>query len=122
MKTFKLISGILCCVLCAIVMLQSCAAGVSNALTESGEVSGSAGLLVALLMLAGGIVMIATRKSTKKGGSIAGVIIFLLAALLGFANAGSYSDLKIWSGLCLILGIINIIAAIRLKKENTIEE
>ncbi len=122
MKTFKLISGILCCVLCAIVMLQSCVAGVSNALTESGEVSGSAGLLVALLMLAGGIVMIATRKSTKKGGSIAGVIIFLLAALLGFANAGSYSDLKIWSGLCLILGIINIIAAIRLKKENTVEE
>ena len=122
MKTFKLISGILCCVLCAIVMLQSCVAGVSNALTESGEVSGSAGLLVALLMLAGGIVMIATRKSTKKGGSIAGVIIFLLAALFGFANAGSYSDLKIWSGLCLILGIINIIAAIRLKKENTVEE
>ncbi len=121
MKTLKLVLGIICCVLCAVVMLQSCAAGVSNALAENGEVSGSAGLLVAFLLLAGGIVMIATRKSTKKGGSIAGAIIFLFAALLGFANAGSYADLNVWAGLSLILGIINIISAITLKKVNNSE-
>lgn len=122
MKTFKLVAGILCCVLCVLVMLQSCAAGVSNALADNGEVSGSAGFLVAILLLTGGIVMIATRNSVKKGGSIAGAIIFLFAALLGFANAGTYSDLNIWSGLCFILGVINIIAAIKLKKHRTTEE
>ena len=114
MKVFKLVAGIICCVLCVLIMFQSCAAGVSNALAENGEISGSAGFLVSLLMLTGGIIMIATRNSQKRGGSIAGTVVFLLAALLGFANAGTYSDLKIWSGLCCILGIVNIIAAIRI--------
>ena len=70
MKTWKLVSGILSIVLCLFVLLQSCAAGTVNALEESGEVSGSAGLIVSIMMLAGGIVSIVTRKGTK-GGNIA---------------------------------------------------
>lgn len=116
MKTFKLVSGIICCVLSVLVMLQSCAAGLSNSLAENGEVGGSAGLLVAILLLAGGIVMIATRMRPGKGGSVAGAVIFILAALLGFANAGSYADLNIWSGLCLILGIVNVVSAVKANK------
>ena len=65
MKVWKLVSGILSMVLFILVAFQSCAAGVSNALENNGEVSGSAELIVAVLMLAGGIVSVATRKSEK---------------------------------------------------------
>ena len=119
MKVWKLVSGILSMILFALVTLQSCAAGVANALEENGETSGSAGLLVAVLMLAGGIVSVATRKSTKKGGNIAMIVLFGLAALIGFANYGSYSDLAIWSGWCLINAVLAVIALIIGKKNST---
>lgn len=119
MKVWKLVSGILSMILFALVTLQSCAAGVANALEENGEVSGSAGLLVAVLMLAGGIVSVATRKSTKKGGNIALIVLFGLAALIGFANYGSYSDLAIWSGWCLINAVLAVVALIIGKKNST---
>ena len=62
MKTWKLVSGIISIVLFAFVMFQSCAAGISNSLAENGESGGSAGLIVAIILLAGGIVSIATRN------------------------------------------------------------
>ena len=92
MKTWKLVSGILSVILFALVAFQSCAAGMSNALEENGEVSGSAGIIVAVLLLTGGIVSIATRKSSGKGGNIALIIIFGLAALVGFTMHGSGPD------------------------------
>lgn len=119
MKVWKLVSGILSMIFFALVTLQSCAAGVANALEENGETSGSAGLLVAVLMLAGGIVSVATRKSTKKGGNVAMIVLFGLAALIGFANYGSYSDLAIWSGWCLINAVLAVIALIIGKKNST---
>ncbi len=109
MKVLKLILGILCIVFSAFVLFQSCAAGLSNAMNDSNEISGSAGVLVAIMMLCGGIVMIAARRSGK-GGSIACIILFLIAFLLGKANAGSYTDLNIWAYLCLIIAIINMIS------------
>ena len=117
LKTWKLVSGILSIVLFVFVAFQSCAAGVSNALEANGEVSGSAGIIVAILMLAGGIVSVVTRKSEKKGGNIALIILFGLAALIGFTNYGSYSDLAIWSGWCLINAILAIVAIITGKKK-----
>ena len=117
MKTWKLVSGILSMILFVLVAFQSCAAGVSNALEANGEVSGSAGIIVAILMLAGGIVSVVTRKSEKKGGNIALIILFGLAALIGFTNYGSYSDLAIWSGWCLINAILAIVAIITGKKK-----
>lgn len=116
MKTTKLVTGILCMVFTILVLFQSCAAGMSNVIGETGEISGSAGVLLAFLMLAGGIVEVATRKSSGKGGSIACIIVFLLAAVIGFSNAGSYKDLNIWAGWCLILGVLNIISIISRKK------
>jgi hypothetical protein len=56
MKVWKLVSGILSIVLFLIVSFQSCAAGISNTLSDNGEVGGSAGVLVAIFLLAGGIV------------------------------------------------------------------
>lgn len=79
MKVWKLVSGILSIILFVFVSFQSCAAGVSNALEANGEASGSAGIIVAILMLAGGIVSIATRRSLGKGGNIALIVLFGLA-------------------------------------------
>ncbi len=117
MKIWKLVSGILNIVLCAFVMFQSCAAGISNALDENDEVSGSAGAIVAIMLLVGGIVSIVTRNSEKKGGNIAMIILYGLGALMGATMAGSYSDLKIWAGWCLICAIIAILGLFIRKKE-----
>ena len=117
MKTFKLVAGILCIVLSAFVIFQSCAAGLFNTLSESGEVSGTAGTIAAIMLLTGGIIMIATRNKEGKGGSIAAVVVFLIGALVGFSMTGSYSDLKIWSGLMVILAVINLIPLFTKKQE-----
>lgn len=116
MKTWKLVSGILSIVLFVFVAFQSCAAGLSNALMENGESGGSGGIMLAVLMLAGGIVSIATRGSEGKGGNIALIVLFGLAAFFGFALAGSFSDLNIWAGWCLINAILAIISLIKDRK------
>lgn len=123
MKTTKLILGILTIVISCFVLFQSCAAGAVNALSDNGESSGSGGALVALLMLSGGITMIASHKNTAKGGSIAGVIIFGISALIGFTSAGSvFKDLIVWAVLCVILAVINLIAVLCCKKNSDNKE
>lgn len=117
MKTWKIVSGILSIILFVVISFQSCAAGVVNALEENGGTSGSAGVMVAILILAGGIVSIASRKSVKKGANIALVILFGLAALIGFAGYGNYSDLIIWSVWCLINATLAAVALITGKKK-----
>ena len=117
MKVWKLVSGILSIILFVFVSFQSCAAGLSNALEANGEASGTAGIMVAVFMLAGGIVSIATRKAKGKGGNIALIILFGIAALVGFTNYGSYSDLAIWSGWCLITAVLAVIAMITGRKK-----
>ncbi len=118
MKIWKLVAGILSIVLFILVAFQSCAAGVANALEDNGGSSGSAGIIVAILLLTGGIVSIVTRKSTGKGGNIALIIIFGLAALIGFAGHGNYSDLVIWAGWCLINAVLALVAMIGGKKKS----
>ncbi len=117
MKTAKLVLGILTIVVSCLVVFQSCAAGAANALEQNDESSGSGGVFVALLMLSGGITMIASRKNKSKGGSIAGVIIFGLAAVIGFATAGTlFKDLKVWAAVCLILAVVNFASIFCCKK------
>lgn len=113
MKTWKLVSGILSMILFVLVAFQSCAAGVANSLEASGGTSGSIGLMVAVLMLAGGIVSVVTRKSEGKGGNIALVVLFGLAALLGLTGAGNFSDLVIWAAWCLINAVLAVVALVR---------
>ena len=119
MKTWKLVSGIISIVLFLLVTFQSCAAGMANALEDKGGTSGSVGIIVAFLMLAGGIVSIATRKSVGKGSNIALIVLFGLAALVGFTGFGNYSDLAIWSGWCLICAILAVVAMVKAKKAST---
>lgn len=123
MKTTKLVLGILTIVISCFVLFQSCAAGAANALKDNGESSGTGGAFVALMMLAGGITMIASRKNTAKGGSIAGVIIFAIAAIIGFTTAGSvFKDLIVWAVVCAILAAINLLAVFRCKKNDDEQE
>ena len=93
MKTWKLVSGIISIVLSVFVVFQSMMAGLANALEESGQSSGSAGLVVSICMLCGGIVSIVSRKNNSKGTNIALIILFGLATFTGFVLAGNYSDL-----------------------------
>jgi len=113
MKTWKLVSGILSTILFLVVALQSCAAGVVNSIEGAGGTSGSVGIFVGILMLSGGIVSIATRKSAQKGGDIALVILFGFAALCGFAGYGNYSDLIIWSFWCLICAVLAVVSIMK---------
>lgn len=124
MKVWKLVAGILSIIMSIFVLVQSSLAGVANTLSDNGEMSGSAGLFVAVLLLAGGIVSICVRNSVKKGGNIALVVLFGIAALLGFGFAGSYTDLNIWAFWCLINAILAIVSIVKMKdtqQENVIE-
>ena len=112
MKTWKLVSGILSIILFFMVSFQSCAIGIGNTLSESGEVSGSAGIIVAIMLLSGGIVSIATRNGGK-GGNIALIVLFGIATLFGYALAGSFSDLNIWATWCLINVVFAVITLIK---------
>lgn len=111
MKTWKLVSGIISIILSVFVVFQSMMAGLANALEESGQVSGSAGLIVSICMLCGGIVSIVSRKNNSKGTNIALLILFSLATLTGFVLAENYSDLyRFWSAWCLINAVLAFIS------------
>ena len=116
MKIWKLVSGILSCVLVVLVSFQSCAAGLANSLENSAEMSGFAGILVSILMLSGGIVSIVIHKSNSRGGNIALVVLFGMAALIGYTMHGSFSDLAIWATWCLINAILALICLRNVKK------
>lgn len=123
MKTTKLVIGIISMVLFVLVSFQSCAVGLGNAMADTGEVSGTSGMLLALCMLIAGIVGVSTRKS--KGGGITAGAFYLLAGLLGISNYGSFSDLAIWAVLCFIFGIIFILGSLKMKgkdKKNSSDE
>lgn len=114
MKVWKIVAGILSIILFVIVSFQSCAVGIGNVLLETGEVSGSGGMLVAIMILVGGIISLISSNGGK-GLNIALIVIYIIGALLGFATAGSYKDLYIWSAWCLINVIMAIFAQIKSK-------
>ena len=115
MKTWKLVSGILSTVLFLVVMFQSCAAGLVDAIEGQGGTSGGAGMITGILMLAGGIVSIATRKAVGKGGDIALIVLYGLAALVGFVGFGIYADLVVWSVWCLVCATLAFVSILKKK-------
>lgn len=116
MKTWKLVSGIISIVLSAVVVYQSRAASIidriANNLLNAGSYSGTIGYIVALLMVAGGIVSIVTRKGNKVG-DIAIIVLFGVAALLGYTMGGIYVDLIVWSTWCVACAVVAIISLLR---------
>lgn len=114
-STGRLVCGIISIVLTLIVLLQSCAAGVSNALEANGEVSGSAGFLLAICFLVAGIVGIVTRNSSKKAGPFVSAGFYLAGALVAACNVGSYSDLAIWATVSAVFGVLFLVSGIKTK-------
>ena len=116
MKTWRLVSGILSIVLSALVLFQSCAAGMLNALEGNGNVDGSGGMFVAIMLLVGGIVSIATRNS-ESGGHKSVMILYSLGAVIGFVMAGGYfKDLYVWSAWCAVCAVLAFISLRKAKK------
>lgn len=115
--TAKLVLGILCMVFFFIVVFQSCAAGIGNALSDNGEVSGSAGFLVALNMLVSGIILVATRKSIKKTPMIICAVLLWLNYFYAKILGGSFSDLVIWGFLSFALGVFCLFSVMNTKKQ-----
>ena len=93
MKTAKLIIGIISMVLFFLIAMQSCVAGMGNILQENGEV----------------IISVAARKS-KAAGFVAGGF-YAFGGLLGLTNAGSYSDLVIWSVVAFSFAVVMILGS-----------
>ena len=122
MRIWKLISGIISIVLSVFVVLQSGLAGLSNALEENGESGGSAGLFLSILMLTAGIISIVVHNKHGKGPNIALIVLFGLASVLGFGFAGSYGDLRIWAGWCLLCAVMALISMFIKKKEPKAEK
>ncbi|MGN0485288.1 MAG: hypothetical protein ACI4HI_17245 [Lachnospiraceae bacterium] len=116
-STGRLVCGIISIVLTFLVLFQSCAAGVANTLEANGEVSGSAGFLLAICLLVAGIVGIVTRNSSKKAGPFTCAGFYLIGALIAACNVGTYSDLAIWAGVSAIFGALFLVAGIKTKAE-----
>ena len=113
----KLVLGILSFFLFVLVMFQSCAAGLGNALADNGEVSGSAGFLCAVNLLVSGLIAVIARKSVKKAPMIVAGVLLWLNLFYAKIMAGSYSDLVIWGYLSFIFGAVYLFSVMRTKKE-----
>ena len=96
----KKVIGILSIVLFVITMLQSCAAGLGDALQNKGGSSGGSGVLLSFCMLIAGIIILASKKS--KGMVITSIVFYLLGALFGYAAVGMFKDLAVWATLNVI--------------------
>lgn len=100
----KKIIGIVSMVLFIIVLLQSCAAGVSNTLQNNSEVSGSAGGMLAFFMLIAGV--ISTISKNSKGMTITAIIFYVMGGFMGVSLSGSFKDLEIWGWLNIIFAML----------------
>lgn len=113
MKIFKQVTGILSIVLFVFVLFQSCSLQLYSDVTGTGNVDGISGVIVAICLIVGGIVGIATRNTTGRSGSITCAIFYLLGAFIGFTCAGIFGDLQIWATISLVFGMLHVIFAIK---------
>lgn len=113
----RTVLGILSIVLFIFVAMQSCAAGLGNALSDNGEVGGSAGALCALNLLVAGLIVLVARKTVKKAPMIVAAVLMFLNLFYGMILAGSYADLQIWGVLSFIFGLVYLFSVLRKKKQ-----
>lgn len=112
MKTAKMVIYIASIVLSLFLVFQSCAAGISNALSANGSSSGTGGMFLAICFLISGIVGLVTRKSVSRGGTITAGCLYLAGAFFASLIAAGFPDLYIWSGLGAILGAFILVTDI----------
>ena len=112
----RLVIGILSLVLSPFIIFQSFAVGVVNTIGGTGDIGGTAGVMVALLFIVCGIVGISTRNSRSKAGAFVCFALYILGGLLGIGNSAVYTDLEIWGWLAIVFAIVYLIAGVRTKK------
>lgn len=117
MSKGRLAIGIISIVLFFLVSLQSCAAGLSNALTENGATSGTNGAMTGFCLLIAGIVGICTRNGKGKSGPIIAVIFYWLGALMTVGTGETYADLPIWGMISFMFGVVFLVCAVKTKKK-----
>ena len=113
----RTVLGILSIILFVMVMFQSCAAGLGNALSDNGEVSGSAGFMCALNLLVAGLIVLVARKTVKKAPMIVAAVLMYLNLFYSQVMAGSYKDLVIWGFLSFAFGIVYLFSVLHTKKQ-----
>lgn len=119
MRIWKLVSGIISIVVFIIITFQSCATSVYNVLDDNtSDTSAGAGIFVAFVLLVAGIVSASLSKATSRGADIALMLIFGLAALIGFTNLGTFSDLEVWSWWAAICSGVAAISMCLPRKKN----
>lgn len=112
----RTVLGILSIILFVMVMFQSCAAGLGNALADNGEVGGSAGFMCAVNLLVAGIIALVARKTVKKAPMIVAAVLMWLNLFYAKVMAGSYSDLVIWGFLSFAFGLVYLFSVLHTKK------
>lgn len=111
----RLAIGIISIVLFFFIMLQSCAAGLNNAIEENGSDSGSRGFWLAVFMLISGIVGVCTRNSKARTGAIVTTVLYWLAALMAVGEVKTYPDLAVWGIVSFAFGVVFLVSAIKTK-------
>ena len=109
MKSIKLLAGILGVVIAVYILLISCYEAAWNVLTMSGHFNGFAGIVIALLLLAGSIVRIGMRSAEDDSGSIISLVLFAIAAAVAFASTWIYRYMQTWAIICLVMGILSVL-------------
>lgn len=107
----KKVIGIISCVLFIIIELQSCVVGLGNTIFEANESSGSIGIILGIFMLVAGILALISKD--HKGILITSIVLYILGGLMGLLGSGTFSDLKVWSSLNLIFGIMLLVQFLR---------
>ena len=72
------------------------------------------------MMMIGGIVTICMRKKESVSAFIVPFVFYIVGALLGAANVGSYADLAIWSALAAVFGTLHLLFLFLCREVNII--
>ena len=108
--------GIIMLVLSVLTLFQSCAVGVVNAGTNTDGMDGTLGILFTMALIVFGILGIVTSKTKSyKTIIIIGVIMTVIGISVALGYNGIYEDLKVWSWLLTIFGMVFIISGARMR-------
>lgn len=116
----RLVLGLISLLLSLFIVFQSFAAGIFNALSANGEVSGTAGFLLACMMLVAGILTLCLKKRVSAPAFLVPAGFYLAGAVIAAANAGSYGDLKIWSAAAALAGSLHLFFFFKIKEKNAV--